>query len=76
MTSKKYLLIILVIFLNKSFAQDSSPSAESKLTYFVSLNYGYQMSGIKDEDFISSNYSPLFNITEIPFHAEPIQIFN
>ena len=62
MTSKKYLLIILVIFLNKSNAQDLSPSAESKLTYFVSLNYGIQMSGIKDEDFIISNYSPLFNI--------------
>jgi len=30
--------------------------------YFVSFNYGYQMSGIKDEDFVSSNYTPLFNL--------------
>lgn len=63
MTTKKYLLIIFVIFLNKSHAQDSSPTAEPKLTYYISLNVGTQMSGIKDEDFISSNYSPLFNIT-------------
>jgi hypothetical protein len=34
-----------------------------KPAYFVSLNCGTQMSGIKDEDFVSSNYSPLFNIT-------------
>jgi hypothetical protein len=29
---------------------------------YISLHYGAQMSGIKDEDFVSSNYSPLFNI--------------
>ncbi|MBK9285083.1 MAG: hypothetical protein IPM51_12320 [Sphingobacteriaceae bacterium] len=31
--------------------------------WFVSLNAGMQMSGYKSEDFISSNYSPLFNFT-------------
>ncbi len=31
--------------------------------WFVSSSFGYQMSGIKSEDFISSNYSPLLNVT-------------
>ncbi|MBW7856252.1 hypothetical protein FBQ84_08995 [Ignavibacteria bacterium CHB1] len=34
-----------------------------KPTYFISLSFGTQMSGIKDEDFVSSNYSPLVNVT-------------
>lgn len=62
----KYIVICLVlVFLTVSnhLAQDSPSSAQLKPVYFVSLNFGYQMSGIKDEDFVSSNYSPLFNLT-------------
>ena len=32
-------------------------------SWFVSAHYGFQMSGIKDEDFVISNFTPLFNIT-------------
>ena len=38
--------------------------------YFFSLNCGSQMSGIKDEDFVSSNYAPLFNITAGKWFAQ------
>jgi len=47
----------------KSQAQDSSYLNKEKLSWFISVNYGAQMSGIKDEDFVSTNYSPLLNIT-------------
>ena len=66
MLQKKYLLISLILlFLTaaKTQAQNSANMIESGLSYFASLNYGYQMSGIKDEDFVSSNYTPLFNIS-------------
>jgi len=33
------------------------------LNWFVSSGIGYQMSGIKSEDFIRSNYSPLLQVT-------------
>lgn len=46
----------------KSQVQDTSNFNVTKQIWFVSVNYGYQMSGIKSEDFVSSNYSPLFNI--------------
>jgi hypothetical protein len=66
MYPKTHLLIIFLLsFLSvtKSQVQDSSNLIEAEQNWFVSLNCGLQMSGIKDEDFISSNYSPLFNIT-------------
>jgi len=65
MAKKSLIIIIFLIFLitTGSFAQDSSSSAHLKPTYFISLNIESQMSGIKDEDFISSNYSPLYNVT-------------
>ncbi len=55
--------LLSIFILTKSYAQDSSTTEEHETSSFVSLNYGYQMSGIKDEDFVSSNYSPLFNFT-------------
>ena len=55
--------LLSIFILTKSYAQNSSPIDALATSYFVSLNYGSQMSGIKDEDFITSNYSPLFNIT-------------
>jgi len=43
--------------------KNTSDLNEVDQSYFFSIKYGYQMSGIKSEDFVSSNYSPLFNIT-------------
>ncbi len=66
MPQKKYLIICFILsFLTvtKSQTQDTSYLIEAKLSWFVSVNYGYQMSGIKSEDFVKSNYSPLFNST-------------
>jgi|GEM_PF-2126902 len=55
---------ILTILINtEAYSQNLSTIDAHAPTYFISLNYGIQMSGIKDEDFVSSNYSPLFNIT-------------
>ena len=64
MYRKTQLIIILILsFLTLSKAQDvkSSNLSSAKPMWFFSLNYGYQMSGIKDEDFVSSNYSPLLD---------------
>jgi len=66
MYRKTHLIIILFLsFLPaaKSQVQDSSSLIDSEQSWYVSFNGGLQMSGIKDEDFVSSNYSPLFNIT-------------
>ncbi|MBK9285077.1 MAG: hypothetical protein IPM51_12290 [Sphingobacteriaceae bacterium] len=56
-------LILLFLSVNKSQAQDSSNMIEAEQTWFIGINAGMQMSGYKSEDFISSNYSPLFNFT-------------
>ena len=66
MPLKKYLIICFILsFLTvtKSQTQATSYLNEAELSWFVSVNYGYQMSGIKSEDFVNSNYSPLFNST-------------
>jgi len=51
------LLVVTFFFLHESNAQ------EKKSKWFLSFDVGVQMSGIKSEDFISSNYSPLIRIT-------------
>jgi len=62
----KYILFILIIaFLtplqlaNSQSNITDSDSITIPLPWFVSLQFGTQMSGIKDEDFRISNYSPL-----------------
>jgi hypothetical protein len=62
---KYYLIYVLLTFLviSKSNAQNLNETEKLENRYFISLNFGSQMSGIKSEDFVSSNYSPLFNIT-------------
>lgn len=59
-----YLLILLSTFcsLIDSNAQ-SNNSSNSKLNYFLTSSVGYQMSGIKDEDFVRDNYSTMLNIS-------------
>jgi len=64
MPLNKYLFICFVLSLQtvtNSQVQHTTLN-KSEQNRFVSLNYGYQMSGIKDEDFVCSNYSPLFNM--------------
>jgi hypothetical protein len=39
------------------------PINENSSEWFVSISAGAQMSGIKSEDFVQSNYSPLLNAT-------------
>lgn len=65
MANKSVIISIFLTFLviSKSNAQNSNETEKLENRYFISLNFGSQMSGIKDEDFISSNYSPLFNFT-------------
>jgi len=60
---KIILFILSFLTIAKSQAQNTANLNEAEQSWFVSLNYGYQMSGIKSEDFVMSNYSPLFNIT-------------
>ncbi len=62
MQVKNYLFICLIftsVIEIKSQVQDSSNLDDVNLSWFLSINYGAQMSGIKDEDFVGSNYSPL-----------------
>lgn len=66
--SRKFAVNLFVFLLSalsptKSLAQSTSHLNTLEPSWFVSANFGTQMSGIKDEDFISSNYSPLFNVT-------------
>jgi len=66
MHPKRYLsisLILLLFIVPNSQGQNKSNQNEAENSWFVSANYGYQMSGIKNEDFVSSNYTPLFNFT-------------
>ena len=58
-----FYIIFTILSVSQTNAQVTSGISENEFKWFVSLNSGYQMSGIKDEDFISSNYSPLFNVS-------------
>ena len=62
---KKYLVLFFLLSSNLGYAQTDklANTTNSELKYFVSSSFGIQMSGIKSEDFISSNYSPLLNVT-------------
>ncbi len=63
---KNYLFLCLIftsVIEIKSQGQKPLNFDDVNLNWFLSINYGFQMSGIKSEDFVSSNYSPLFNVT-------------
>ena len=57
---KLHLLIILLLLSITVFSQkeNSNEQSQPKKKWFVSAAYGVQMSGIKDEDFISKNRAP------------------
>lgn len=56
----------LLILLLSGSSNAQHPGAimpnESDKSYYVTVSAGLQMSGIKDEDFVPSNYTPLLNI--------------
>lgn len=60
----RYLLVFLLLVNIGSYSQTNeyNNKANTQLKWFTSLGIGLQMSGIKSEDFVSSNYSPLLNI--------------
>ena len=63
---KLLLAIFIVLFLTgQSLAQKTERTSGNSCwgPWQVSLRFGTQMSGIKDEDFIASNYAPLLNVT-------------
>lgn len=57
MLNLRYLLLFFLIA-TQTNSQNSKVNDSNRIWY-ASLNVGVQMSGIKSEDFINSNYSPL-----------------
>lgn len=59
------LFVLLIIICHQLPAQSISQTdtKDDQKGWFIAINAGIQMSGIKDEDFIPSNYSSLLNLT-------------
>lgn len=62
--------ILMFLILSSGFypcilAQESHETEKDKVwgDWQVSLSFGTQMSGIKDEDFVASNYAPLLDVS-------------
>lgn len=55
--------ILLLIFTTNIIAQEVKTQKKEKHEWFLNINYGVQMSGIKNEDFVPSNYSPVYRIS-------------
>jgi hypothetical protein len=63
MTLLKYFVLFILLSIScKGFSQDKDIADSSHYTknWFISASCGIQISGIKSEDFISSNVSPSF----------------
>lgn len=61
---KNSIILLILSFCNIIQAQvekDKNTSLNSK--WFVGVDYGVQMSGIKNEDFVPSNYSPVYKVS-------------
>ena len=58
-------ILAAFVFLNLSVAAQNSeePGNSAKKQWFLSSTVGMQMSGIKAEDFISSNYTQAFSLS-------------
>lgn len=61
---KRHLLIVLLLISFTALSQIENRSNRSypMKQWFVSAAYGVQMSGIKDEDFISKNIAPAISV--------------
>lgn len=57
------LVLVLILFLGFYIEVNAQSSIDSELSWFTSSSVGIQMSGIKSEDFVQSNYSPSFDIS-------------
>lgn len=56
-------LLLLLLGTVNSYAQIEKDSLRESKKWYVSFDYGIQMSGIKSEDFIWSNYSPVYRLS-------------
>lgn len=56
-------ILTLDFFMSDARGQEKDGSNGYWGDWQVSLGFGTQMSGIKDEDFVASNYSPLLNVS-------------
>ena len=57
-----YVIVVLLFFSFKGFAENTS-ELDVGDKWRISINFGTQMSGIKSEDFILSNYSPMVDFS-------------
>ncbi len=53
----------LILLFSGSQAQETASKYDNWGDWQINLRFGTQMSGIKDEDFIASNYAPLLNVS-------------
>lgn len=58
----KRVLVILTIFNIVGNTNSYGQQNTNEIKWFTSLDLGVQMSGIKSEDFVSSNYSPVYRL--------------
>lgn len=59
-----YILLLLLFFSSSIIAQDDKTiNISYSPKWLISGGFGAQMSGIKSQDFIRSNYTPLINIS-------------
>jgi hypothetical protein len=56
------ILVFTVLFPNSGFADGQKEQEDANKGLYLGFSAGVQMSGIKDEDFIASNYSPLLTL--------------
>ena len=68
------LVFILIPFLSLAQKNKTESTDVVRLPWFGSINFGSQMSGIKSEDFIFSNFSPLLNVSIGKWFAPPLAI--
>ena len=60
---KNFFFIISLLTVNNIYAQNKIDTLSYKKNWFVSSSIGIQLSGIKSEDFVKSNYSPLIDLS-------------
>lgn len=59
-----FIVFILAIGADNSYAQlNDAKTNQTDRNWIFGVDYGFQMSGIKNEDFISSNYSPVYRVS-------------
>tara|TARA_R110001599_G_scaffold1889_4_gene9876 strand:- start:328221 stop:328787 length:567 start_codon:yes stop_codon:yes gene_type:complete len=56
-------VLLLISFIGMDVSAQSKELVKNRSNFFVSGTIGYQMSGIKDEDFVRNNYSPMLKMT-------------